>query len=154
LRHATVEPVRGPEASDRTVVVVDDDPSIRDLLVRGLAPYFTVYALADNGECWDLLKTIPPPAAILLDVMTPRLDGFSLARMLKGDPALRSVPIVFLTARTSPADLAEGINSGARQYVTKPFKIAAVVEKIGRITSVKVPPANAPERAGRAPKRS
>jgi DNA-binding response OmpR family regulator len=143
------QPIRYEGASDRTLVIVDDDPAIRDLLVRGLAPFFTVYGLADNRQCWELLQTIPAPAAVLLDVMTPNLDGFSLARMLKKTPALSAVPIVFLTARTSPVDLAEGINSGARHYVTKPFKIASVVERIGRITNVKVPPAPPPGPRGR-----
>lgn len=122
----------------KCVVLVEDDPSVRDLIAQALVPYLTVYAFADNQEAWDRLPVLPRPAVLVLDVMTPRLDGWTLARRLKESP-FAGIPIVFVTARSSATDVAEGIAAGARALVTKPFKIANLVEKIGRIAGVPVP---------------
>lgn len=128
-------------ASPAVVLVVEDDPSVRDLLVRGLSVHLTVLPVEDNQAAWELLQRIARPAVLLLDVMTPRLDGFSLARRLKAEEKLRDIPIVFLTARGGARDVAESIQSGARAYITKPFKLAAVIEKVGKLAGVVVPAA-------------
>lgn len=127
----------------KSVIVVEDDPSIRDLVVQALAPYFIVHAFADNQQAWDRLPCLPRPAILVLDVMTPTLDGWSFARKLKASP-FAGIPIVFVTARSSASDVAEGIGVGARALITKPFKIASLVEKVGRIAGVAVPAAAHP----------
>ncbi len=129
------------QPSDALLLVVDDDPALRDLLVRAFSPYMQVVAAADNQEAWDLLPSLPRPAVLLLDVMTPRLDGWALARRVKADPKYHGIPIVFLTARGSAADVAAGIAAGARGLVTKPFKLASLVEKVGKLAGVAVPAA-------------
>lgn len=133
----------GPQAepSDALLLVVDDDPALRDLLVRAFSPYMKVVAAADNQEAWELLPKIARPAVLLLDVMTPRLDGWTLARRVKDDPKYHGIPVVFLTARGSAADVAAGIAAGARGLVTKPFKLASLIEKVGKLAGVAVPAA-------------
>jgi CheY-like chemotaxis protein len=69
---------------------------------------------------------------VVCDVMMPRMDGYSVARAIKADPKLRSIPIVFLTARTAPMDHVAGIQAGARHYLTKPFKIQDLCAMVAR----------------------
>lgn len=112
------------------VLVVDDDDDIRAMLARALGTKYTVYDARDGLEAREVLERIPPPDAIVTDVMMPRLDGIGFAKLIRKDAALQRVPILFLTARGSPVDVITGINAGARHYVTKPFKIVDVLAKI------------------------
>lgn len=70
------------------------------------------------------------PHLVLLDVNLPGLDGFGVARRIKEDGNLKSVPIIFLTAQDSPTDMIKGIQVGARNYLTKPFKIEDLMKKV------------------------
>jgi DNA-binding response OmpR family regulator len=131
-KQATVRPVpvASPSPTAPMVLVVDDDDDIRAMLVRALGMKYTVYEARDGLEAREALDQIPPPDAIVTDVMMPRLDGIGFAKLLRKEAALQRVPILFLTARGSPVDVITGINAGARHYVTKPFKIADVLTKI------------------------
>jgi DNA-binding response OmpR family regulator len=123
-----------PSENAPVVVVIDDDADIRAMLVKALGSTYTVYEAADGLEARAMLATIPAPDALVCDVMMPRLDGLSLVKGLRDDPVLRRVPVLMLTAKDSPLDVVSGINVGARHYVTKPFKVADVVAKIGAMT--------------------
>jgi DNA-binding response OmpR family regulator len=70
---------------------------------------------------------------IILDVMMPHSNGFTFAARVKGDPRFRGIPILFLTAKESPSDMVRAIQMGARGYMTKPFKIEILREKVARI---------------------
>jgi CheY-like chemotaxis protein len=126
-----------PGEGSPVVMVVDDDADIRMLLVRALGLTHTVYEAGDGEEARQALQVIPVPDAIVCDVMMPRLDGLALAKLLRQDPALRRVPVLFLTARETPLDVIAGINAGAKHYVTKPFKVADVVAKVKAMTEKK-----------------
>jgi DNA-binding response OmpR family regulator len=117
------------------VLVVEDDAEIRGMVVRALGVTHTVYEATDGQEAREILDTIPVPDAIVCDVMMPRLDGLALAKLLRKDPVLKRIPILFLTARTGALDVVAGINVGARHYVTKPFKVADLVAKVKSMTS-------------------
>ena len=119
------------------ILLADDDPDIRTMLVRALGDHYTVYEARDGEEARRLLGAIPKPDAIVLDVMMPRLDGIELAKIIRKEPALQSVPILFLTAKGTPQDILAGINAGARHYVTKPFSVGEVVAKITAMTRPK-----------------
>jgi DNA-binding response OmpR family regulator len=69
--------------------------------------------------------------------MMPRLDGVSLAKILRKTTRLARMPILFLTAKGSAVDVVAGINAGARHYVTKPFKVSDVVAKVTSMTRPK-----------------
>jgi CheY-like chemotaxis protein len=128
-------PSAAPSDDAPVVVVVDDDSDIRAMLVRALGAKYTVFEAADGLQAHELLQTIAVPDALVCDVMMPRLDGLGLAKMLRKDPVLGRIPILFLTARGSPLDVVSGINAGARHYVTKPFKIAEVLAKVAQMTA-------------------
>ncbi len=140
MSSASVNHIVRPGASDRSVMVIDDDPAIRDLLVAGVAPYFQLWVASDNLEAWNLLQTIPAPSVLVVDVMTPGLDGYAFAKRVKQHATLKSIPIIFLTAKAGALDLVQGINAGAKHYLTKPFKLASLLEKLATLTGVPITP--------------
>jgi len=111
---------RGPE----TVLVVDDDPAVVDVLADTLRlDGFRVLTAAD-GEAALRIARIERPAIILLDWHMPRLDGMVVARTLRAeaDAYFREVPIVLLTAEVGAEGTKEGFAAGVTDYLTKPFK--------------------------------
>ncbi len=125
------------------VLVVDDDPTIRRLIVRALRTSYTVYDAEDGEDAARILDRVPPVACIILDIMMPRMDGITLTKRIRADPRLADVPVVFVTGDGAPATVLGGINLGVRYYIQKPFKVKDLVEKI---RSVVDPPKKA-ERA-------
>ena len=113
-----------------TVLVVDDDDDIRRLVARALAEHHEVREARDAKEALAALEA-GDPDVIVCDVMMPAETGLEFARRIRS--AGKKIPVVFLTAKASPLDVVEGINAGARAYVTKPFKLAPLVERIDRI---------------------
>jgi DNA-binding response OmpR family regulator len=103
------------------VLVVDDEAPIRLLCRVNLeAERMTVLEAADGPSGLEAARS-ERPDVILLDVMMPGLDGWRVAEELLDDPATRSIPIVFLTARAELRDRARGLDLGGLDYVTKPF---------------------------------
>jgi CheY-like chemotaxis protein len=96
----------------KLVLVVDDDATIRTMVAKALAAKgYDVEEAADGMVASELLGRMKQmPDLMICDVMMPTIDGFSLARMVKGHKELRSIPIIFLTAKTQPADLKIGIS--------------------------------------------
>jgi DNA-binding response OmpR family regulator len=125
----------GPDA--KVVMVVEDDPSIREMLVRSLGVEYTVYEAADGQLALETLGQIEPPDLMIMDVMMPRMDGLQLAAKLRTESQLKGVPIIFLTGRDSPKDVVQGINMGARHYLTKPFKIQDLLAKVAKTFGAK-----------------
>lgn len=118
-----------PQPTKKMVLVVDDDQAIRDMVGKALqAKGYDVMLAADGLEASELLAK--KPDLLICDVMMPNFDGFTLAKLVKTHAELRAMPIIFLTAKTQPKDLATGISLGARHYVTKPFSIKDLLEKV------------------------
>jgi two-component system, OmpR family, response regulator len=114
-----------------TILVVEDEEPIRDLVATALRfRGFEVIEADSGGEALGLARTANP-SLIVLDVMLPDLDGFSLCRKLRmgGD----AVPVIFLTARDDPADKREGFIGGADDYLTKPFSLEELVLRIDAV---------------------
>jgi DNA-binding response OmpR family regulator len=109
------------EGARKLVLVADDDPDILDLVTFRLdrAGYEVVQA-RDGQEALDAALERTPDLCVL-DVMMPRLDGYEVTRRLREESATRSVPIILLTARAQEADVQRGFDSGASDYVKKPF---------------------------------
>ncbi len=124
-----VQPAQPPR---KLVLVVDDDESVRSLVVRALHSkgYETLEAPDGISAAEMLGKVERSPDLLICDVMMPTIDGFSLARMIKGSAAFRTVPIIFLTARTAAHDVVRGIKLGAKHYVQKPFSVKDLLDKV------------------------
>ena len=117
---------------ERRVLIADDDASIRNLVARALhAKYHVILAEDGRGALAELSKD-PPVDLAILDVMMPGMDGFEVAEQLKQLEG-RRIPIIFMTARDTPKDHILGIQAGARHYVTKPFVLKDLMDKISKI---------------------
>jgi CheY-like chemotaxis protein len=118
----------------KTILVVDDDKSVRQLVLKALqAKGYQVLEAQDGLAASELLGSgATQPDLLICDVMMPTIDGFSLARLIKGHAELRSMPIIFLTAKSQPADLVAGIKLGARHYIQKPFSIVDLLDKVAK----------------------
>jgi CheY-like chemotaxis protein len=120
--------------SDRKLIlVVDDDPQIRNIVKRALSPVYAVLEAADGLLAAEALAFPPLPDLILLDVMMPNADGLTFAAMVKASSRYKGIPIIFLTARSAPADVVKGIQMGARGYLTKPFKLEDLRQKVTKV---------------------
>jgi DNA-binding response OmpR family regulator len=109
------------------ILIVEDEPEIANYLRRGLAYQgFTVEAVADGIAALEAARERPPDL-IVLDLMLPGLDGIEVTRRLR---TASSVPIIMLTARESVADRVAGLESGADDYVRKPFAFEELVARI------------------------
>jgi twitching motility two-component system response regulator PilG len=76
-----------------------------------------------------------PPDLVLLDIMLPEMDGFEVCQQIKESPQTSHIPVILLTAKKSPEDMARGKQVGADQYITKPFKSSMVIASIERLLS-------------------
>ncbi len=113
--------MRPADRATRRVLVVDDERSIRLLCRVNLgASGMDVLEAADGEEALEVARS-ERPDLVLLDVMLPGLDGWSVARELAADERTSEIPVVFLTARADPADRRLGEQLGGVGYVVKPF---------------------------------
>ena len=114
-----------PEAR---LLVVDDEPSFRELLTASLRfAGFEVVPAADGAEALKLAEQHRPDL-VVLDIMLPDLDGFTVTRKLRERG--RDMPVVFLTARDDTSDKVTGLTVGGDDYVTKPFSLEEVIARI------------------------
>ncbi len=121
-------PARIAEAAEARLLVVDDEPNIVELLAASLRyAGFDVATAMSGAEALDVARRFRPDL-LVLDVMMPGMDGFSLVRRLRGD-GVRS-PVLFLTARDSTEDKITGLTLGGDDYVTKPFSLEEVIARI------------------------
>ena len=113
------------------ILVVEDDATIRALLEMTLlgAGYRNVTSAARGDEGLAAARR-EKPDLVLLDVMLPGLDGFSVARRMREEPNLAAVRIIMVTARTEPEDRVRGLEAGADDYVTKPFDRAVLLARV------------------------
>ncbi|MGI8612465.1 MAG: response regulator [Nocardioidaceae bacterium] len=116
------------------VLVVDDTPALRMLIRLNLElEGFEVSEAVDGQDCLDQLSRCAPdqlPDLVTLDVVMPRLDGFSTAARLRADERTAAVPLVMVTTQAQPADLNRGRDIGVDAYVTKPFEPAHLVDTV------------------------
>ncbi len=112
------------------ILVAEDDPDLLKMLEHVMRALGDVVTAVDGQDAFEKARSGPAPDVVVTDLMMPRLDGFGLAKQLKGDPRLAHVPVVMLTAKTGPRDVIAGINAGARFYVTKPFKTEDLIAKV------------------------
>ncbi len=118
-------------APEARLLVVDDEPNIRELLATSLRfAGFEVHAAADGGSALRLARDTDPDL-VVLDVMLPDMDGFTVTRRLREKG--QHVPVLFLTARDDTADKVQGLTVGGDDYVTKPFSLEEVVARIRAI---------------------
>lgn len=118
-------------AEKNSILIVDDTPENLRLLGDMLEEDGYEVMVATNGaDALENAMADPPPDLILLDIMMPGLDGYEVCRILKSNDATRDIPIVFLTSLANTDDEAKGLELGAVDYITKPFKLGLVKARI------------------------
>jgi two-component system, OmpR family, phosphate regulon response regulator PhoB len=135
-----------PHAAKR-ILVVDDEPDVTDLLLYHLkAKGFAAEAVNDPHHSLGVARTFLPDL-VILDVMMPDLNGLQVCRLLRADPRLGRVPVIFLTARAEESDRIQGLETGADDYVAKPFNVKELLLRVETILRrATAAPAPAPRR--------
>jgi len=124
IRQATIRPMR--------VLVVEDEKKLADLLARGLREEGHAADVAGRGEEALWMARAVPYDAIVLDVMLPGLDGFATCRALREADVWS--PVLMLTARDAVENRIEGLDSGADDYLVKPFSFAELLARLRAVT--------------------
>ena len=118
-----------------TLLVVDDNEDMRLLLSRHLCAQYSVLT-AEDGLQAILIAQEQQIDLIISDVMMPNMNGMELCKHLKSDMATSHIPIILLTAKSDPADVLLGYESGAEAYVSKPFDIQTLILQVNNILSL------------------
>ena len=112
------------------VLIVEDEPGIAEMLKYNLEKEGFRAGVAVNGEEALLMAEEQAPHLILLDWMLPHLSGLEVCRQLRRHPKSKDVPVIMLTARGEESDRVRGLNSGADDYIVKPFSPAELVARV------------------------
>ena len=120
-------------SKERRILVVDDEPDVTELLEYKLEQEdYTVEVLNDPLSFVAKVREFEPDLMIL-DIMMPELNGLQLCRIARSDPAMKSIPIIFLTAKGEVEDRVKGLETGADDYISKPFNTRELLLRIGKI---------------------
>ncbi len=124
------------------ILVAEDEKQIADMIAFKLTNGGHQVIRAEDGEQAVNLAARERPDLILLDAMMPGLSGFEVLRRLKGDPLLRAVPVIMVTAKGHERDVLSGLRGGAVDYVVKPFSLKELSARVD-LALRKDPPATA-----------
>ena len=121
------------------VLIAEDEPDIRELVAFTLRfAGFEVTATANGEEAYQQASKVMPDI-ILMDVRMPRMTGYEACRLMKADPLLKHIPVVFLSAKGQDSEIQTGLEAGAEEYLLKPFapdqlteRIKAILKKFGK----------------------
>jgi two-component system alkaline phosphatase synthesis response regulator PhoP len=114
----------------KKILVVDDEVDLVETIRFPLEAEGFNVLVAYNGEDALNMARTENPDLILLDIMLPKLDGYKVCRLLKFDERFRNIPIIMLTARAQEKDRIIGMETGANEYITKPFDMDKLLEKV------------------------
>ncbi|HUR18319.1 MAG TPA: response regulator [Acidimicrobiales bacterium] len=120
------------------VLVVDDDPVIQNLLrVNFEMEGYEVIMAGDGVDGLERARE-DGPDIVVCDIMMPRMDGLTVARELKADPATAAIPILLLSAKAQQADVRAGEEAGADDYITKPFDPLTLLERVAALLATRL----------------
>ncbi len=112
------------------LLLVDDTPANIQVLVGLLQSDYELKVATRGAQALKICEQTPHIDLILLDVMMPEMDGYEVCRQLRANPATRELPIIFLTAKTETDDVVRGFETGANDYVTKPFRPPELLARV------------------------
>lgn len=112
------------------ILVIDDERAIRDMVCMALAQELFQWKEASDAHQAEVLIKQHPPQLILLDWMMPGISGIDFARKLRRSPETQDIPIIMLTAKTEEDNVIRGLESGADDYLTKPFSPRELIARI------------------------
>lgn len=124
---------RQPVSEKVQVLVADDDPTIVTMLKATLVKHGMECLVAQNGGVAVTLVKAHHPAAVILDINMPFLDGFEVLHAIKNDPQTRDIPVIMLTSLRQESDVVRSFTLGADDYVTKPFRPMELAARVKRL---------------------
>jgi DNA-binding response OmpR family regulator len=121
------------------ILIAEDEPDIRDLVAFTLRFAGHEVVTGINGEEAVQIAKQEYPDLILLDVRMPRMTGYEACKLIKADPKLKDVPVVFLSAKGQESEIRDGMDAGAEEYLLKPFapdqltdRVRSILAKFGK----------------------
>ena len=121
------------------ILIAEDERDIRDLIAFTLRFAGYEVVTGSNGEEAVQIALQEDPDLVLLDVRMPRMTGYEACKIIKADPRLKDVPVVFLSAKGQEAEIRDGMDAGAEEYLLKPFapdqlteRVRAILAKFGK----------------------
>lgn len=115
---------------ERSILIIEDDPDIIDLLRFNLEKEGYVVFSASTGEAGMTITQEEKPSLVILDLGLPGIQGLELCRLLKQKPETSSTAIIILTAKGLESDVVAGLELGADDYITKPFRIRELIARV------------------------
>ncbi|HET7143808.1 MAG TPA: response regulator [Anaerolineales bacterium] len=115
------------------ILIAEDEPDIRELVAFTLRFAGHEVTTASNGEEALHKATEIIPDLMLMDVRMPKMTGYDACRAMKADPALRDIPVVFLSAKGQDSEIQTGLEAGAEEYLLKPFAPDQLTERVKAI---------------------
>jgi len=132
-RNQTIYAPNKKEQRKRKILIVDDTLLIANLIKTRLAYLNYEIAHAQDGEeALEMIRKFPPDL-VLLDIMLPKLTGTEVLKRLKGDPDYRDLKIIMISAKNKEKDILSNIRLGANDFITKPFSLEVLEEKIKKL---------------------
>ncbi len=127
----------GENESKIKVLIIDDEPETVNLLVAFLRLFDCEAQGVYNGQSGLKAATEQRPDVLILDLMLPDMDGLEVCRRLREQPTTHDLPIVILSARTSPEDVKLGYAAGATRYLKKPVDLDLLLKEVRRVAALK-----------------
>lgn len=136
-RHASSGPV-APRAGERhTILVIEDDRALASLVSEVMSTAgFLVRTARNRAEINAQMNIAPMPDLLLLDVALPDADGFQILERVRANPKIAKMPVIMMTGKSEITDVARGLALSADGYVTKPFKVSALVQAVKTVLGV------------------
>ena len=120
-------------AQNKNILVVEDDPDIKELISFNLSNQGHQVFDANNGELGIEKAREKLPDLILLDLMLPGIHGLDVCRIIKADQETKDIPIIMVTAMGQEEDIVKGLETGADDYITKPFSIKVLLARVSAV---------------------
>ena len=134
LREEIMEALEDKNAGRRTILLVEDDPEIREALRLFLDKKYDVVGAESGREILEMLDSYEP-ILVILDVNLPGKDGFELCQMVRSSPRHRHLPVMFLTVRRDDESFVNSVQANADAYLNKPFEARELEDKIAENVS-------------------
>jgi DNA-binding response OmpR family regulator len=121
------------DPNPKVILVVEDDEAVRTMLQRALGTTYRVHTATNGLEAAEMLGVLGRFDLLVCDVMMPQVDGLSLVRLMRSKEELKNIPVLFLSAKSSPQAVVEGLSLGVKHYMTKPFKVKELMDRVAKL---------------------
>lgn len=120
-----------------TIVIIEDNAAMITFLIKKLSEHYNVYFALNGNEALTKIKSLSViPDLIISDIMMDKVDGYSFAKIISESSSYNHIPIIFLSAKSSYSDKLKGLKAGAIDYISKPFSISELLQKIESILTI------------------